>query len=639
MNPGDRPRKAISTALGVAVAVAAVTGIIVVADTDRAAAGELERFASCEALAAWGQADARADFDEGSAGAGTTGGAADGAPLTADASADSQAAGAPSTPAAGTSAERSSAEEGDDTNVIVAGVDELDVIDRIDAGHVLVAAASRLSIVDVVDDEVVANLPVASSVQITYDRDNGIAWVVGPDDDTSRLTVTRVAVTSTALAEQASWATDGWLVDARRVGDRLHVVAADGYEVGIDDAADDAADEAVPFESGPVPCDRVLHPVIESDRTATLLVTLPAEGALEPEHATEVVGSGEYVHVTTDAAYLATPLYGETTQTSVHRFDLDDLALTGSGRVDGSLLSQFSMSDFDDHLRLAVTDQSRAFGRAIEGDMVMPETVPDQQSPLNEVVVLDTVGSLDVVGRTPRFGHPGETLQGVRFDGAVAYAVTFLQTDPFYVLDLSDPTTPKVVGDVELPGFSSYLHPVGDGLVAGFGPDGDGRIAVKLFDVSDRSRPTVVDTLELGDESPITWDHHAFVDLGDGRFAVPASSYREQTVARCTEPQAELKPDDCLYPGYVAESAVVVIDTTGGRLQLVQRLGAVRGDGAASRAVQTDDGWALLTANHWVVLDGRSGDQVADLQLGPGVAVRPLDDLGAPVPGGTTIID
>ena len=128
---------------------------------------------------------------------------------------------------------------------------------------------------------VVANLPVSYSVETTYDADTGIAWVVGPDDETGRLTVTRVEVTPTSLAEQATWSTDGWLVDARRVGDRLHVVAADGYGDGV-----------IPFESRPVPCDEVLHPPGESDATATLLVTLPATGPLDPEHATEVVGSG-----------------------------------------------------------------------------------------------------------------------------------------------------------------------------------------------------------------------------------------------------------------------------------------------------------------------------------------------------------
>jgi uncharacterized secreted protein with C-terminal beta-propeller domain len=649
---------------------------------DPAAAGELQRFASCEAIAQWNpdRSVDREATEGGASASGTTGG--DAAPLSAapDGGSDSATTSQRDAAQAGEAGGTVLAATDDDTNVIVEGVDELDVIDRLDAEHVLVTAASRLSIIDLVDDEVVANLPVPYDVQITYDGDEGIAWVVGPDDGTGRLTVTRVAVSATTLDEDASWATDGWLVDARRVGDRLHLVAADGYDGG----GVDAGDGVVPFAAGPVPCDQVLHPSVPSDPTATLLVTLPATGPLEPEHATEVVGSGEFVHVTTDAAYLATPLYGDSVQTSIHRFDLDTLELTGSGRVEGSLLNEFSMSDHDGYLRVAVTTEGRGFPRAIEGDVGMPEAVPTVASAgaLNEIVVLDTDGALDEVGRTERFGHPGETLQGVRFDATTAYAVTFLQTDPFYVVDLADPTAPRVAGEVELPGFSSYLHPVGDGLVAGFGPDDQGAIAVKLFDVRDPSHPTVVDGLALGDESPIAWDHHAFLDLGDGRFAVPATSYRERRPAGCTPARQQelaaqearlqdelnalygrdvldeaarrrtseleqqsgaLYEEGCLYPAADAVSSVIVLDTSGRQLQLVQRLGEVRGDESASRAVRTDDGWALLVGNRWVVLDGTSGDQVADLELGPDRTGYPIDDVGGGRsigrPGGAVVID
>lgn len=675
MNPGDRPRKTLLTVIGAVAAAAAVAGIAVVADTDPAAAAELERFASCEALEAWSappeaaedvpdesSASRSADpaVGESPAAAADTlgGGSSSGTGGGQGGDADGRQAYDESMPVPqSTDALAATGGGADDgTNVIVEGVDELDVIDHLDQRHVLVAAASRLSIVDLVDHRVVANLPVSWSVESTYDADRGIAWVVGPDDD-GRLTVTRVAVTPTSLVEEASWSTDGWLVDARRIGGELHLVAADGGYGGI-----------VPFASRPVPCDQVLHPTSPSDSAATLVVTLPAEGDLEPTAATEVVGSGEQVHVTLDAVYLATPLYGDTVRTSLHRFDLDDLTLTGSGVVDGVLLNEFSMSAHDGHLRVAVTDGTARFGMPIEGDVAIDPAMSTGgaaaesarmpvETILNQVVVLDTDGALDVVGRTPRFGHPGETIQGIRFDGTVAYAVTFLQTDPFYVLDLADPTRPRVEGEVELPGFSSYLHPIADGLVAGFGPGEDGRIAVKLFDVSDRTQPKVVDTYVLGDESAIAWDHHAYVDLGDGRFAVPTSSYRELRPAGCTpQRQADLQSEErrlqdemstlwgdgpdgpapadqaridqlqadanriygegCLYPRAVPESSVVVLDASGGRLQLVQRLGAVRSDESASRVVPTDDGWALLAGNHWFVVD-RSGDQIADLELGP----------------------
>src|SRR3546814_19008472 len=108
---------------------------------------------------------------------------------------------------------------------------------------------------------------------------------------------------------------------------------------------------------------------------------------------------------------------------------------------------------------------------AAESDAVAGEAELSVEQPLNEIVGLDTDGDLDVVGRTARFGMPDETLHGLRFVGDTAYAVTFLQTDPFYVVDHADPDQPRGVGEVKLPGFSSSLHPVGDGMVVGLGRD------------------------------------------------------------------------------------------------------------------------------------------------------------------------
>jgi hypothetical protein len=87
----------------------------------------------------------------------------------------------------------------------------------------------------------------------------------------------------------------------------------------------------------------------------------------------------------------------------------------------------------------------------------------------------------------------------------------------------------------------------------------------------------------------------------------------------------------------VPESSVVVVEVGDGGLRLVQRLGAVRSSMSATRVVATDDGWALLAGNRWVVLDGGSGDQVADLELGPDELAYPTDLGGGP--GGGVVID
>jgi uncharacterized secreted protein with C-terminal beta-propeller domain len=617
-----------------ATAVAAVT--VVVADADEATASELTAFSSCDELTEWAETAAVSGVGGGGAARGVEDDSATGsAPVTTTAA-------APQELAADTAAGGSATGQ---TNVAVEGVDELDLVDRISDDRALVVAGDRLSLVDLTARAVVDAVPAAYDSRITYDPDAGLAWVTGSDPTTGATTVGRVRVDGDTLVPDGEWTASGYLVDARRTGDRLHVVATEGIGVM-------ARDTGVPFQGGPVPCDQVLHPIGPSSPEATLLVTLPATGALEPVHAAEVVGAGQFVHVTRDAAYLATPLWSEQPETSIHRFDLETLTHTGSGRLAGTLLNQFSMSEHDGHLRVAVSHAGTFTGGPRPLDDIATTAAPPlpAEDPLAEVVVLDTDGDLDVTGRTARFGHAGETIHGIRFVGDVGYAVTFRTTDPFFVLDLADPAAPAVVGEVELPGFSAYLHPVGPGLVAGFGPDGDatGGVSVKLFDVSDPTAPRVADTERLGDDSPVAWDHHALVALDGGRVAVPATTWRAVEPEGCSPEGRELlmaesgrleeelsalynqpAPDQaridqlsrqleaiwsnpCMSPQQVADTHVVVLDTAGGAIDVLDRTTFTAAE-LGVRLLPTGDAWAVLAGTHLVVVG--DGGVEADLTL------------------------
>jgi hypothetical protein len=111
----------------------------------------------------------------------------------------------------------------------------------------------------------------------------------------------------------------------------------------------------------------------------------------------------------------------------------------------------------------------------------------------------------------------GEAVQSVRFVGDVGYVVTFRQIDPFYTLDLRDPENPRVVGELKIPGFSSYLHPIGEGRVLGVGSDADldGRVTgskVSIFDVSDPANPLEVSVWQApGAWNDIGWEHRSFL--------------------------------------------------------------------------------------------------------------------------------
>jgi hypothetical protein len=112
-----------------------------------------------------------------------------------------------------------------------------------------------------------------------------------------------------------------------------------------------------------------------------------------------------------------------------------------------------------------------------------------------------------------------------------AYVVTFRQTDPLYTLDLSDPRRPEVLGELKIPGYSAYLHPVGEGMVLGVGQDAtdDGQVRgtqVSVFDVSDLSDPVRLDTYTLGEgtNSQAEYDHHAFL-YWNGLAVVPVQQW------------------------------------------------------------------------------------------------------------------
>ncbi len=129
----------------------------------------------------------------------------------------------------------------------------------------------------------------------------------------------------------------------------------------------------------------------------------------------------------------------------------------------------------------------------------------------------------------------GERIYAVRYIGDTGFVVTFRQVDPLYTLDLSDPQRPRVAGELKVPGYSAYLHPVADGLLLGVGQDAteQGRrtgVQLSLFDVSDLAKPVRLDQEALGEGSytEVESDHKAFLWWAPQRLAVlPAVRYAQ----------------------------------------------------------------------------------------------------------------
>jgi hypothetical protein len=242
---------------------------------------------------------------------------------------------------------------------------------------------------------------------------------------------------------------------------------------------------------------------------------------------------GQTVYASQDNLYIATqkaiaeqpnadsPPAGQITE--IHKFDISDPDQTvyeGSGEVGGTLLNQYSMSEQDGYLRVASTQAPLWWS-------------PTENTPSESFVTVlkQDGGVLAQVGRVGDLGK-GERIYAVRFIGDVGYVVTFKQIDPLYTVGLSDPANPKLLGSVDLEGYSSYLHPVGDGLLLGVGSAVDRNepagTQVSLFDVSDPSKPTRIANrlVGQGSSSSVDFDPHAFLWWDPLKLAVlPVSIY------------------------------------------------------------------------------------------------------------------
>jgi hypothetical protein len=155
-------------------------------------------------------------------------------------------------------------------------------------------------------------------------------------------------------------------------------------------------------------------------------------------------------------------------------------------------------------------------------------------------------------------------IYAVRFIGETGYVVTFRQIDPLYTIDLSNPGKPRVAGELKIPGYSAYLHPVGEGLLLGVGQDADSRgrvrgTALSLFDVSDAARPRLLQkqTLEGDNYSEVEWDHRGFLYWPATKTAViPVEAYSEEedddfigAVAYRVDPATGIEPVGRLQHG------------------------------------------------------------------------------------------
>ncbi len=462
-------------------------------------------------------------------------------------------------------------------------------------------------------------------------------------------------------------ALDGSLAESRRIDDRLFLVTRF--------ASSDAALQRLEGESrlaairdssltDMAPTIRVDggDPEVLLDPSRTLLPPLPP-GA-RPAQFTSVIeidlrnptafpatvaiaAESQAIHVTADSLWVATNSqlydvafaesrvdYDQPMRTDIHRFRLSQSGpvYAGTGAVDG-------------HMGWGLTDTLRNFRLSQSGEQIRIVTSQGHgwnPSKQHMISILDAdVDSIDdpfaLTAQLPNdarpepIGKPGENLHGVRYVDDRAYLVTFKRTDPLYVVDLSNASDPQIAGELEVTGFSDYLHPLPNNLLLGFGKEavpadnsGDSQfvwfqgLQLSLFDVRDPSRPELLDRVDIGrrgSESSLMQHHGAFA-------LQPANASRPTRVAIPVVVHDGEAQDDPTY-NYAWQqtgSAMFDVDTDTRTLELRGILSAFERDRdgernawpdsqalAARTLIVGDDTYFYLNGEIWTGLWGQDG--------------------------------
>lgn len=303
---------------------------------------------------------------------------------------------------------------------------------------------------------------------------------------------------------------DGRIISTRMNGSVLYTVTS--YTVH----SEDLDEKYMPTVNGEfIGCD-CIYIYDERATSYTVLTAVDTKDKNSEVGKVSVLGEGAEVYCTADTLYVGMYEYnsGET-KTNIFAFSLDgvNVAYKASGAVKGQFLNQFCFDEYKDCLRVATNNYDYTTDKDISSIYILNK-------------------DLQLIGKLEDLAYD-EQIKSVRFMGDTGYVVTFRNTDPLFTLDLSDPTNPKVLGEIKLPGYSAYLHPIGDGYMVGIGYDGDNENAkfntlkVSVFDVTDPRSPKETDTFVIEEaETDVNFEPKAFISSKTmGFIGIPVKHY------------------------------------------------------------------------------------------------------------------
>ena len=349
---------------------------------------------------------------------------------------------------------------------------------------------------------------------------------------------------------------DGVFVESRRIGNTVYLVSrytpwVDGLHYYVTDAAQQAENEALLAN---VSLDDLLPKITIGNETMSLvnpdrcyvttnevapyavITSVTAIPIDDPANfSTTCYNEDAYgVYVSENALYF-TQHRPDTTQgrdtTRIHKFALAGTSVRyrGSADIVGTVWrggqADFRMNEHNGDLRLIASQWNWSNDDFVDHQLyILRESGARPE--------LEIVSTLPNDSRPEEIGKPNEALYGVRFLGDAAYAVTFERIDPLYAIDLSNPADPFIAGELEVTGFSDFLHPVTNELLLGLGRSAEGGIKIELFDVSNIAQPLSRGRAVIGgrgSHSEALYDRHAFTYQADvdgiDRFTIPAHVY------------------------------------------------------------------------------------------------------------------
>lgn len=320
---------------------------------------------------------------------------------------------------------------------------------------------------------------------------------------------------------------EGYLVATRKNGSFLYLISNHhpDYWILEKDSTKDVrprvSDTAAKKESEPVDYKDIQYFQDSKESNFALIAALDLTDHSKEASITTYLGSGQQLYMSKENLYLAVTNYSNelidtreyfSPDTNVYKFTIRGLNVefNSTTEVPGTILNQFSMDESKGYFRVATTKGS----------------VWDNEKPSsNNLYIFDE--DLHEAGRLENLAR-GERIYSARFMGDRVYLVTFKETDPLFVIDTSNPSTPKVLGELKIPGFSNYLHPYDEDHIIGFGHDTkilSGKdssnpiirtngVKISMFDVRDVNNPKEKFTEIIGGTStysPLNYDHKALL--------------------------------------------------------------------------------------------------------------------------------